>query len=30
MQRPGPDKNKNIFDYFIDHRKEWKHWKDTD
>lgn len=30
MQRPGPDKNKNIFDYFIDPRKEWKHWKDTE
>ena len=30
MQRPGPDKNKTIFDYFIDKRREWKHWKDTD
>ena len=30
MQRPGPDKNKTIFDYFLDKRKEWKHWKDTE
>lgn len=30
MQRPGPDKNKNIFDYFISDNKQWKHWKDTE